>query len=61
MLIQFILSLILLLALWLTWRRVKQGAIRRVEAIVWSLVWIGGAIVIWHPEVATTIAQLVGV
>ena len=61
MLIQIILSLILLGALWLTWRRARQRAIRRGEALVWSALWIVGGVVIWRPEVTSRIAHFVGV
>jgi hypothetical protein len=61
MLIQFLLSFILLGAFWLTWRRARQKAIRRIEALGWSAVWIVAAIVIWRPEVTSTVARLVGV
>ena len=61
MLIQIILFTIILLAFLLTWRRARQQAISRAAAIIWSLVWIGGAAVIWRPEVASTLARFVGI
>src|SRR5574337_1291483 len=61
MIIQFLLSLILLAALTMTWRRAKQSAIRRGEAVVWTLIWIGAGLVIWQPDVTTQLAHLVGI
>lgn len=61
MIIQFILSLILLAAFSVTWRRAKQDAIRRSEAVMWSAIWIVAAIVIWQPGVTTVIANFVGI
>ena len=61
MLIQFILSLVLLMALALTWRRRRQDAIRPLEAWLWSAVWIGAGIVIWRPEATNIVANFVGI
>ncbi len=61
MIIQFILWFILLLALLWTWRRGRQGALRRSEVFVWSVVWIGIAFIIWRPEVTNLLANVVGV
>ena len=61
MVIQFLLIGILLAALGLTWRRAGQNALSRRAAILWSLVWIGGGIVVLRPEVASLFAKLLGV
>lgn len=61
MLIQFILLLILLGAMWVTRRRMKQKAIRPIEAYLWSLVWIGAAVVILQPNITTQLAHFVGI
>jgi len=61
MLIQFLLSVILLVALLVTWRRAKQNAIRRIEALGWSVVWIGTTVVIWKPNATTVIANMLGI
>lgn len=61
MLIQFILILAMILALIVTWRRTMQQVIRPLEAIAWSLVWIGASIVILLPNVTTRVAQFFGV
>ncbi|TAK03553.1 DUF2304 domain-containing protein [Patescibacteria group bacterium] len=59
--IQVILAATLLAALALTWRRARQGALSRRAAIVWSLVWLGAAVVVLRPEVADLFANVVGV
>ena len=59
--IQLLLLLVLLLAMFMTWRRLKQKAIRPVEAYVWSLVWLGAAVVVVQPDITSRVAQFVGV
>jgi len=61
MVIQFLLLAILIAALLLTWRRTKQNALSRRAAILWSLLWIAGGIVVMLPDVANLFANLVGV
>ncbi len=61
MLIRILLWIVLALALALTWRRARQGAVRLFEAIAWSIVWIAVALVVARPEVTTTVAQFLGV
>jgi hypothetical protein len=61
MLIRILLWIVLALALTMTWRRAKQGAVRMLEAIAWSVVWIIAAVVVARPEVTTTVAQFLGV
>lgn len=59
--IQIILVAALAAALALTWRRAKQDALSRRTALLWSLLWIGGAVVVLRPETANLFANLVGV
>ncbi len=61
MIIQFLLSLVLLAAFAMTWRRAGQNAIRRGEAFLWALVWIGAGVVVWRPGVSTALANWVGI
>ena len=61
MLIQFVLSLILVLALVVTWRRVRQQAIRGSEAWAWSVVWIIAGAVVWKPNATTMVANFFGI
>ncbi|MFO0765091.1 MAG: DUF2304 domain-containing protein [Patescibacteria group bacterium] len=61
MIIQFLLTLIAVAGLALVWRRASQGVLSRIESLSWSLLWVGGIIVVWRPEVATRLAHLVGV
>ncbi len=55
------LSLALLFALSMTWRRRRQQAISRFEHLAWSLLWIGAAIVVWWPGLTSDVARLVGI
>lgn len=59
--IQIIILAALLLAFLLTLRRARQGAVRRLEALAWSAVWVVGAIVVARPEVASWLANTVGI
>jgi hypothetical protein len=61
MAIQFLLLAILIAALLLTWRRARQDALSRRAAILWSFLWIAGAVVVMLPDVANLFANLVGV
>lgn len=61
LIIQLILLAGLLAALALTWRRARQDALTRRAALLWSLLWIGGAVVVLRPETANLFANLVGV
>lgn len=61
MLIQFLLSLVLLIAFAMTWKRARQNAVTRNEAIFWSVIWIIAAVVIWEPDFSTKVAHFVGI
>jgi len=61
MIIQFLLSLSILGALAMTWRRQRQQAIRLREAAAWSLLWVGALVVTWWPGVSSRVANLVGI
>ncbi len=61
MIIQVILVAALAGALVLTWRRAKQDALSRLEAFLWSALWIAAAVVVLRPGVASSFASLVGV
>lgn len=61
MLIQFILCLILTFAFVVTWRRVRAKALRLLEGIGWSILWMGACIAVLRPETTTVLAHFVGV
>ncbi len=61
MLIQFVLIAVLLIALVVTWRRASQDVISRIEAFIWSLVWIGAGVIILLPQTTTVVAHFFGV
>lgn len=60
MLIRILLWIVLALALAMTWRRAKQGAVRFLEAAAWSVVWVAAGVVVARPEVTTSVAQFLG-
>lgn len=61
MLIQIILTIILLAALVVTWRRMRQGVISWREAALWSVLWVAASVVIVLPETTSIIARMVGI
>ncbi len=61
MLIQIVLVGVLALALLMTWRRAWQAVISRLEALVWSVLWIGATIIVLLPQTTTTVAHIFGV
>ncbi len=61
MIIQFGLTIVLLGAFLLTWKRARQQAIRKSEACIWSVLWMGSVIMVWRPETSTQLAHWVGV
>lgn len=61
MIIQKIFLIVMLLALWVTWRRARQQVIGKREAAGWSVIWIGAAVVVMLPSVTSNLAARVGV
>lgn len=61
MLIQLLLVLGFIFALWLTWKRFRQQVITLFEAIAWSLLWVGGVIVSVIPKLTEYLATFFGV
>jgi len=61
MLIQILLVLGFVLALWITWKRYRQNIISLVEALAWSILWLGGAIVSLLPKLTEYLAAFFGV
>lgn len=61
MLIQFVLIAVLGIALLVTWRRASQDAISRVEALIWSVLWIGAGVIVLLPQTTTAVAHFFGV
>ena len=59
--IQILLSIVLVASLWLIWRRVRQAAVGRGVAALWTLGAIAGLIVTWIPDVASRAADFFGV
>ncbi|MFH1620578.1 MAG: DUF2304 domain-containing protein [Patescibacteria group bacterium] len=61
MLIQIVLITILLAALVMTWRRVRQRVVFIREGIAWSVLWIAAGVVIASPQTSTRVANFFGV
>ena len=61
MLVQIVFVPIILVALFVTWRRAIQRVIRLAEAFVWTLIWSGAAITISLPIVSVKLAHVFGV
>ncbi len=61
MLIQFVLTAVLAVGAWLTWRRFRQHVIRFPEFCAWFSVWIGASVIVWRPGTSTAIAQVFGI
>ncbi len=61
MLIQFVLIAVLVIALFVTWRRASQDVISRIEALVWSVVWVGAGVIVLLPQTTTVVAHFFGV
>ena len=61
MLIQFILILGFVFALWITWRRFRQRVISLGESLAWSVLWLGGAAVSAMPKITEYLAAFFGV
>jgi len=59
--IQIILLIAMCTGLVLTWKRAKQGAISRREALAWSGLWIVAAAVVIRPEISSLLANSVGI
>lgn len=45
----------------LTWYRASRQAIRPLEALAWTVVWIGAGIIVCLPSITTKFANLFGV
>lgn len=59
--IQILLLIVLFIALRLTWKRANEQVIRRREALLWTMLWLGAALVVLWPDLTTRIAEVVGV
>lgn len=61
MLIQLLLSFFAVAGFSLILRRHKQGILRPIETLGWSIVWSSVIIVVWMPSIADRVANLFGV
>ena len=59
--IQILLVFVLLVAMFVTWKRAKEQVIRPVEALLWSIAWIAAGVAILLPDTTSLLANLLGV
>ncbi len=59
--IQYILLIALAATTALTWYRASRQAIRPLEALGWTIVWIGAGVIVCLPSITTKFANLFGV
>ena len=61
MLIQYLLLAAIVAAFVFTVRRGRQNALSRTETFLWAALWVGAAVVVLMPSVASAIAGILGV
>ncbi len=61
MLIQILLVLGFVLALWITWKRYRQDVITLIEALGWSVLCVGGGVISLLPKLTEYLAAIFGV
>jgi hypothetical protein len=61
MLIQFVLTIAFAFSLWLVSRRYRQQAVSRAVAWLWTLGVFAGLVIVWYPNTASLLANLVGI
>ncbi len=59
--IQVLLLIALAATTFLTWYRASKQAIRPFEAVAWTVVWLGAAVLVSLPGIANFFADLVGI
>lgn len=59
--LQILATLVVLAAIWRTYGKYRQGILSLVEAVGWSLLWVGVAFVFWRPEATSSLAAAVGI
>lgn len=61
MLIQFLITILALGALFGVARRFKLGAISRGVFLAWTLVWVAAGVLVWVPQLTNRLAAFLGV
>jgi hypothetical protein len=59
--IQLLLISVLVIVTILTWRRALQQSLRLIEAVAWTIVWIGAGIIVCLPGLTSFFADIVGI
>lgn len=61
LLIQILLIVMLICAMFMTWKRAHEQAIAYREAMLWTVLWCTAAVVIVLPQTTNALARLLGV
>ena len=61
MFIQLVILAVVVWGLVLTWKRSREGALSRLAAAAWTLLWLGAATVTVWPSLASRFAAALGV
>mgnify|MGYP001616927803 CR=1 FL=1 len=61
MLIQILISMLALVALWGVGQRFKRGALSRAGVVAWLLIWIVAIVAVWNPWITNRVAGFLGV
>jgi len=59
--IQILLLAVIAVLLVSAWRRVGQAGSSRLTAVAWTVFWAGAAAVVLRPDIASTVADALGV
>lgn len=59
--IQILLIAAILAIIWVTWKRAQQRAVSTASAAGWTVLWLAAAAVIYRPELASLLAEALGV
>ena len=61
MIIQIVLILFFIFALFKVWGRFKAGELALLNASWWSVLWVVAAVFVWQPSLAAQLAKFLGV
>lgn len=59
--IQFLLIIILLSALAVTWKRLKERVITLKESLLWTVLWLAAVVIVLLPDTTSMLARWVGI
>lgn len=59
--IQYFLLVAIAVAAFIVWKRFREGVVGLREGLLWSLIWIGAAVVVLLPDTTSVLARFLGV